>query len=85
MHPLLILSPFTLLTDCLQARQHIATILSQFEGEGDHHIAGPYIPKFYQDCRAILDCHQAEVCETNTKLKCCVDYVFIFIVCSFSS
>ena len=48
---------------CLQARQHIATVLSQFEGEGDH-IACPYIPKFYQDCTAIQDCHQAEVCET---------------------
>ena len=55
-----LLSTHLWLLICLQARQHIATVLSQFEGEGDH-IAGPYIPTFYQDCRAIHDCQQADV------------------------
>ena len=62
------MQPFCLLLICLQARQLISTVLSQFEGEGDH-IAGPYIPTFYQDCRAIHDCQQAEV-STKIKLLC---------------
>ena len=55
-----LLSTHLWLLICLQARQHIATVLSQFESERDH-IASPYIPTFYQDCRAIHDCQQTEV------------------------
>ena len=69
-----LLSTHLWLLICLQARQLISTVLSQFEGEGDH-IAGPYIPTFYQNCRAIHDCHQAEV---STKImQLCGSCVYV--------